>query len=142
MSAFEALPTEAKVCVAGACVLATSLLMNTLTASPKEEKLIPVIMGMATANPPYRVSQQQALAVAEQCPACESLKPVLARIYGNSRIDYRHMARRAARFEFTKRSARSSSRALERKKSKCESSDEKEQKYVRAKRIGHREIYI
>lgn len=80
-------------CVAGACVLVTSVLMNTLTAKPREETLIPVIMGMATANPPYRVSQQEALAVAEQCPECESLKPVLARIYGNSRIDYRHMAR-------------------------------------------------
>ena len=46
-------------------------------------------MGMATGNPPYRASQQQALAIAESCPECNSIKPVLARIYGNSRIDYR-----------------------------------------------------
>ena len=30
--------------------------------------------------------------VAESCPECTSIKPVLARIYGNSRIDYRYMA--------------------------------------------------
>ncbi|KAH8050492.1 naringenin-chalcone synthase [Aureococcus anophagefferens] len=59
-------------------------------ATPKkDEKIIPVIMGMATGNPPYRASQQQALAIAESCPECNSIKPVLARIYGNSRIDYR-----------------------------------------------------
>ena len=49
-------------------------------------------MGMATGNPPYRASQEQALQVAESCPECTSIKPVLARIYGNSRIDYRYMA--------------------------------------------------
>ena len=49
-------------------------------------------MGMATGNPPYRASQEQALQVAESCPECSSIKPVLARIYGNSRIDYRYMA--------------------------------------------------
>ena len=48
-------------------------------------------MGMATGNPPYRASQEQALQVAE-LPECTSIKPVLARIYGNSRIDYRYMA--------------------------------------------------
>ena len=61
-------------------------------APKKEQKLIPTIMGMATGNPPYRASQEQALQVAESCPECTSIKPVLARIYGNSRIDYRYMA--------------------------------------------------
>merc|ERR1719197_1952210 len=68
------------------------MLVLTMAAPKKEQKLIPTIMGMATGNPEYRVSQQQALAVAESCPECTSIKPVLARIYGNSRIDYRHMA--------------------------------------------------
>ena len=53
-------------------------------------------MGMATGNPPYRASQQQALAIAESCPECNSIKPVLARIYGNSRIDYRCARQRRA----------------------------------------------
>ncbi|KAH8071084.1 naringenin-chalcone synthase [Aureococcus anophagefferens] len=61
-------------------------------ATPKkDEKIIPVIMGMATGNPPYRASQQQAPR-SPSCPECNSIKPVLARIYGNSRIDYRFMA--------------------------------------------------
>ncbi|KAH8099165.1 naringenin-chalcone synthase [Aureococcus anophagefferens] len=65
---------------------------HALATPKKDEKIIPVIMGMATGNPPYRASQQQALAIAESCPECNSIKPVLARIYGNSRIDYRFMA--------------------------------------------------
>lgn len=66
--------------------------LSQASGGKKEERRIPVIMGMATGNPPYRASQQQALAVAESCPECSSIKPVLARIYGNSRIDFRHMA--------------------------------------------------
>ena len=66
--------------------------ITTQAAPKKEQKLIPTIMGMATGNPPYRASQEQALQVAESCPECTSIKPVLARIYGNSRIDYRYMA--------------------------------------------------
>merc|ERR1719316_2129566 len=68
------------------------MLVLTMAAPKKEQKLIPTIMGMATGNPPYHASQEQALQVAESCPECTSIKPVLARIYGNSRIDYRYMA--------------------------------------------------
>jgi len=85
------LSMELKLAVAAIVVLATMLVL-TMAAPKKEQKLIPTIMGMATGNPPYRASQEQALQVAESCPECTSIKPVLARIYGNSRIDYRYMA--------------------------------------------------
>merc|ERR1719326_1591872 len=85
------LSMEVKMLVA-ACVVLATMLVLTMAAPKKEQKLIPTIMGMATGNPPYRASQEQALQVAESCPECTSIKPVLARIYGNSRIDYRYMA--------------------------------------------------
>mmetsp|Transcript_513 Transcript_513/g.1741 ORF Transcript_513/g.1741 Transcript_513/m.1741 type:complete len:413 (-) Transcript_513:158-1396(-) len=91
MSAISELPFEAQV-LGGACVVLATMLIVTMATPKKDEKIIPVIMGMATGNPPYRASQQQALAIAESCPECNSIKPVLARIYGNSRIDYRFMA--------------------------------------------------
>jgi len=52
----------------------------------------PVIKGMATGNPKYKVSQKEALNVALQVPGCDGVKPVLERIYGNSRISSRYMA--------------------------------------------------
>jgi alpha-pyrone synthase len=91
MDVVKELPFEAQALLAVSVVLATVLVL-TLSSGKKEERRIPVIMGMATGNPPYRASQQQALAIAESCPECASIKPVLARIYGNSRIDYRYMA--------------------------------------------------
>uniref|UniRef100_A0A7S3NPW3 Chalcone synthase n=1 Tax=Aureoumbra lagunensis TaxID=44058 RepID=A0A7S3NPW3_9STRA len=92
MEAFNEMPIEAKVAIAGCVVLATALILVLTTTKSGQDKVYPVILGMATGNPPYRVSQQEALAIAESCPDCGSIKPVLARIYGNSRIDYRYMA--------------------------------------------------
>lgn len=89
---FDGLPSEAKTALMVLTALVLVLSISLMTKPAGEEKLIPVIMGMATGNPPYRASQQQALAIAEKCPDCNSIRPVLARIYGNSRIDYRYMA--------------------------------------------------
>ena len=54
--------------------------------------LQPTILGMATGNPPYACSQEQALAVAQKVPGIDSVQPVLGRIYGNSRIHNRYMS--------------------------------------------------
>jgi alpha-pyrone synthase len=47
---------------------------------------------MAIGNPPYRCRQQQALAIAQKVPGIESVRPVLERIYGNTRIGSRYFA--------------------------------------------------
>lgn len=57
-----------------------------------EQKVYPVISGMATGNLHYRVTQDQALSIALKSPHLNSVKPVLERIYGNTRIATRHMA--------------------------------------------------
>lgn len=88
---FEVLPTEVKYAVAGFVLLSTVFILL-LASKPSDTRVIPTIMGIATGNPAYRVSQEQALNIAEKCPDCTSIRPVLARIYGNSRIDYRYMA--------------------------------------------------
>jgi thiol-disulfide isomerase/thioredoxin len=89
---YSALPLEAKTAF-GVLTAALVAVSATLLSKPaSDDKLIPVIMGMATGNPRYRASQQQALAVAKKCPDCKSLAPILDKIYGNSRIDYRYMA--------------------------------------------------
>ncbi|CAM9643041.1 unnamed protein product, partial [Phaeothamnion confervicola] len=81
------------VAVALACVLATVLmLLASVTFVSKNEKVYPVILGMATGNPQYRCTQKEALAVAQKAPGCDSVRPVLERIYGNSRITSRYFA--------------------------------------------------
>jgi len=50
------------------------------------------MLGMATGNPPYKVTQKQALAVAMKAPGCEGIRSVLDRVYSNSRITSRYMA--------------------------------------------------
>jgi len=60
--------------------------------SKKEEKRYPVMIGMATGNPKYRVSQQEALQIALTAKGCANIRNVLARVYENSRIKYRYMA--------------------------------------------------
>ena len=57
-----------------------------------EQTVYPVIAGMAIGNPQYRCTQDQALAIAQKCPGVASVKPVLERIYGNSRIGSRYFA--------------------------------------------------
>jgi len=52
----------------------------------------PIILGFATGNPPYRVSQKEAADVAEKAPAVQEVRPLIQRIYGSGRIGYRYMA--------------------------------------------------
>lgn len=67
-------------------------------AKPKAEKkqgppkVYPFMMGLATGNPKYRVTQKDALKVAQRAPGCEGIRNVLDRIYSNTRITYRHMS--------------------------------------------------
>lgn len=58
----------------------------------KEEKKYPIILGFATGNPPYRVSQQEAANVAEKAPAVQEVRPLIQRIYGSGRIGFRYMS--------------------------------------------------
>ncbi|KAG5188696.1 polyketide synthase III [Tribonema minus] len=76
--------------VASALTLVLALLV--VRGRKREETMYPVIIGLATGNPPYRCTQKQALAIAQKVPGCESVKPVLERIYGNSRIASRYFA--------------------------------------------------
>lgn len=62
------------------------------SGSKKEEKRYPVMIGMATGNPQYRVTQEEALAIAMNAKGCASLHNVLERVYSNSRIKTRYMA--------------------------------------------------
>lgn len=62
------------------------------TGNKKPERLYPYMLGLATGNPKYKVSQKSALLVAQKAPGCEALRSVLERIYSNTRISYRYMA--------------------------------------------------
>eukprot|EP01036_Dinobryon_divergens_P027607 gene27607-36409_t len=55
-------------------------------------KLYPYMIGLATGNPKYRVTQKDALMVAMAAPGCEKIRNVLERIYSNTRISNRYMA--------------------------------------------------
>jgi len=66
--------------------------LRSVQKSKDEQTVYPVIAGMAIGNPQYRCTQDQALTVASKCPGLESIKPVLERIYGNSRIGSRYFA--------------------------------------------------
>lgn len=75
--------------------MASALLTTVLRSVRKakdEQTVYPIIAGMAIGNPQYRCTQDQALVVAQKCPGVESVKPVLERIYGNSRIHSRYFA--------------------------------------------------
>lgn len=50
------------------------------------------MLGLAIGNPKYKVSQKDALKVAQEAPSCSNLKPILERIYANTRISDRYMA--------------------------------------------------
>jgi alpha-pyrone synthase len=57
-----------------------------------ETRRYPIMLGMATGNPKYKVSQKDALKVALRAPECDGIKNILERVYSNSRITYRYMA--------------------------------------------------
>lgn len=67
-------------------------MLRSVQKSKDEQTVYPVIAGMAIGNPQYRCTQNEALQVASKCPGLESIKPVLERIYGNSRIGSRYFA--------------------------------------------------
>jgi alpha-pyrone synthase len=50
------------------------------------------MLGLATGNPKYKVTQKEALAVAMKAKGCDGIKNVLDRVYTNSRITTRYMA--------------------------------------------------
>lgn len=50
------------------------------------------MLGMATGNPKYRVTQKEALQIALKAPGCAGIRNVLDRVYTNSRITTRYMA--------------------------------------------------
>jgi hypothetical protein len=58
----------------------------------KPKKLYPYMLGLATGNPKYKVSQKDALKIAMRAPGCEKIRNVLERIYSNTRISNRFMA--------------------------------------------------
>ena len=57
-----------------------------------ESKRYPVMLGLATGNPKYKVTQKEALQIALKAPGCASIRNVLDRVYTNSRISSRYMA--------------------------------------------------
>jgi alpha-pyrone synthase len=94
----QAVVEEASAMVVDPITLAVAVVVAAITfvlmksSSSGEKKRYPVIIGMATGNPPYKCTQQEALAVAQKVPGIEKVQAVLPRIYGNSRIGTRHFA--------------------------------------------------
>lgn len=65
---------------------------NNNKAESKTEKIYPYMMGLATGNPKYRVTQKEALQIALKAPGCRNISSVLERVYSNTRISHRYMA--------------------------------------------------
>jgi len=87
----DALPAEFPFAVAAVAVLVSIFLALQPKKSGEAEKTYPIILGFATGNPEYRVAQTHAVQVAEKAPGIETIRPVLGRIYGNSKISYRYL---------------------------------------------------
>jgi len=59
----------------------------------KSEKTVyPVIIGLATGNPPYRVTQMDAMKVAQSAPSMAGNQEMLDKLYHNTKIEARFMA--------------------------------------------------
>ena len=69
-----------------------AILGSSSAKKSEDEKAYPVMLGMATGNPKYKVTQKEALAIAMAAPACANLRNALEKIYSNSRISTRYMA--------------------------------------------------
>eukprot|EP01038_Epipyxis_sp_PR26KG_P015767 gene15767-21352_t len=82
--------------IASFTLILVALIYATLSGSSRKkndkEKLIPYMIGLATGNPKYKVSQKDAVKIAMAAPGCEGISNVLERIYANSKISYRYMA--------------------------------------------------
>lgn len=62
------------------------------SGSSGKATVYPFIKGLATGNPPYCVTQEDALAVAKSAPACQRMHGSLERMYPNTKIKTRYMA--------------------------------------------------
>jgi len=82
-------PTVIAACAA---VLVALVLFMQNSKPKKADTVYPIILGFATGNPPYKVSQKQAANIAEKAPAVSEVQPLIQRIYGNGKIAYRYMA--------------------------------------------------
>lgn len=67
-------------------------MMNSKQSKMVEQKRYPIMLGLATGNPKYKVTQKEALAVAMKAKGCVGIRNVLDRVYSNSRITTRYMA--------------------------------------------------
>jgi len=72
-----------------AMILAFSIMFK---SKPRSGKRYPIMLGLATGNPRYKVSQMDALKVAMRAPDCDGIKSILERVYTNSKISSRYMA--------------------------------------------------
>lgn len=94
MSVFEQLSSiDPVILVACAtAILATLIIVVMGNRKPKDVKRYPIMLGMATGNPKYRVTQKEALQIAMAAPGCANIRNVLEKVYSNSRISTRYMA--------------------------------------------------
>lgn len=88
---------EASIVLALAIIGASVIIAGVLGKSRSGKKsssdvAYPYIKGMATGNPPYCVTQEDALAVAKSAPACQLMHDSLDRMYPNTKIRTRYMA--------------------------------------------------
>jgi len=60
-------------------------------AGPSSE-ILPVIIGIATGNPEFVVTQDQALAIAQKAPGHQSVNRILPSVYSNTQINTRYFA--------------------------------------------------
>jgi len=83
---------EPNVLVACTTLLLAVIIYIAFNSKPKDQKRYPYMLGLATGNPKYRVSQKEAVKVAMKAPGTEPIRNVLERIYSNTRISNRYMA--------------------------------------------------
>jgi alpha-pyrone synthase len=77
----------------GTVLIAVLIYVIMAPSQPKKEsRRYPYMMGLATGNPKYRVSQKEAVKVALKAPGIDGIRNVLERIYSNTRISNRYMA--------------------------------------------------
>jgi len=75
-----------------AVVISILIYVLSQPTTKKEAKRYPIMIGMATGNPKYKVSQKEALAIAMSAEGCSELRNMLERIYTNSKISSRYMS--------------------------------------------------
>jgi hypothetical protein len=66
--------------------------MNLKLGKKAESKRYPIMLGLATGNPKYKVTQKDALSIALKAKGCDGIRHVLDGVYTNSKISTRFMA--------------------------------------------------